>query len=230
MEKFLDFIKKYKYLILSGIVILLIVVGGILVYVFKDGKEENNNNENIVSIIKEQEQVENQPEIVKEENITVDVKGEVINPGVYKLPVGSRVIDAIEISGGVTKRADTSMLNLSKVLSDENVIVVGNKYSTQTVKYIEKECNCPSSNDVCVNDDTVIGTSNESNKNENTKISINKASKEELMNLSGIGESKALDIIDYRSKNGLFKSIEDLKQVSGIGDKLFEKIKDQITM
>lgn len=229
MEKFLDFIKKYKYLILSGIVILIMVVGGILVYVFKDRREENNN-ENIVSIIEEQEQIENKPEVVKEESITVDIKGEVTNPGVYKLPVGSRVIDAIEISGGVTKRADTSMLNLSKVLSDENVIVVGNKYSTQTVKYIEKECNCPSSNDVCVNDDTVIGTSNESNKSENTKISINKASKEELMNLSGIGESKALDIIDYRSKNGLFKSIEDLKQVSGIGDKLFEKIKDQITI
>ena len=64
----------------------------------------------------------------------------------------------------------------------------------------------------------------------NQKISINKATKEELMNLSGIGESKAIDIINYRNENGLFKSIEELKQVNGIGDKLFEKIKDQITI
>lgn len=224
MESILNFIKKYKPLILSGIVILIILLGGILVYVFKDRKEENSNNENIVNMAEEQELVKSEPEIAEEENITVDVKGEVVNPGVYQLPAGSRVIDAIEISGGVTKKADTSMLNLSKVLSDENVIIVANKYSTETIKYIEKECNC----DVCVNNDNVISNNNESSTNK--KISINKASKETLMSLNGIGESKALDIINYRNENGLFKSIEDLKQVSGIGDKLFEKIKDQITI
>ncbi len=224
MESILDFIKKYKYLMLSGIIILVMMLGEILVYVFKDRKEESDNNENIVSMVEEQAIVESEPEIVQEENITIDIKGEVTNPGVYKLPVGSRVIDAIKISGGITKKADTSMLNLSKILTDENVIIVYNKYSQQSVKYIEKECNC----DACINNSNVSSGSSENSINQ--KISINKATKEELMNLSGIGESKAIDIINYRNENGLFKSIEELKQVNGIGDKLFEKIKDQITI
>ena len=226
MERILDLLKKYKYLILSVVIILIIAVGGVIFYFFKDKKIEDIGDENVVSVI-EQEKNEEKNEETKEENITVDVKGEVNKPGVYKLPVGSRVIDAIKISGGTTKKADTSLLNLSKILTDENVIIVYNKYSQQTVKYVEKECNC-SNNDGCINNNNVVGNDSESSTNE--KISINKATKEELMKLSGIGESKALDIINYRNENGLFKSIEDLKQISGIGEKLFEKIKDQITI
>ena len=134
------------------------------------------------------------------------------------------MIDAIKISGGTTTKADTSMLNLSKVLADENVIIIYNRYSQQSTKYVEKECNC----DACINNSNVSSESRENSTSQ--KISINKATKEELMNLNGIGESRAIDIINYRNANGLFKNIEDLKQVSGIGDKLFEKIKDQITI
>lgn len=221
MGKILELIKKYKYFIVGGIIILMIVVGSIIIYIFKDKKIEEINNVDTVSII---EKVKEEPkEETKDESITVDIKGEVNKPGVYKLSIGSRVIDAIEISGGITKKADTSMLNLSKILNDENVIIVANKYSQQTIKYVEKECNC----DVCINNNV---TSHNDESSTISKISINKATKEELMNLTGIGESKAIDIINYRNENGLFKSIEDLKQISGIGDKLFDKIKDQITI
>lgn len=223
MEKILDLIKKYRYLILGGVVILIVVVGGVIYYFFKD-RGVDIVNEEVVGIVEEEKEIEEVKKIVVDENITVDVKGEVVKPGVYELPIGSRVIDAIEISGGTTYKADTSNINLSKVLSDENVIIVYNKYSEQAVKYVEKECNC----DVCINNSDV--TTNDNGSSTNEKISINKATKEELMNISGIGESRALDIINYRNENGLFKNIEELKQVSGIGDKLFEQIKDQVTI
>lgn len=223
MESILSFVKKYKYLILSGIVILMMIVGGVMLYLFNDEKVEEIDNEDNISVIDEVK-VEEEKKELKEENITVDVKGEVNKPGVYELPIGSRVIDAIKISGGTTNKADTSMLNLSKILTDENVIIVYNKYSQQSIKYVEKECNC----DACINNSTVSSDNSESKTNK--KVSINTATKEELMNLSGIGESRAIDIINYRNENGLFKSIEDLKQISGIGDKLFEKIKDKITI
>lgn len=223
MESIFNFVKKYKYLILSGIIILIMILGSVMVYLFKESESKEIIDEDNINVM-EEVQVEEEKEEVKEKTITIDVKGEVNKPGVYELPVGSRVIDAIKISGGTTTKADTSMLNLSKVLADENVIIVYNKYSQQSIKYVEKECNC----DACINNSNVSSGSSENSTSQ--KISINKATKEELMNLNGIGESRAIDIINYRNANGLFKSIEDLKQVSGIGDKLFEKIKDQITI
>ena len=223
MESIFNFVKKYKYLILSGIIILIMILGSVMVYLFKESESKEIIDEDNINVM-EEVQVEEEKEEVKEKTITIDVKGEVNKPGVYELPVGSRVIDAIKISGGTTTKADTSMLNLSKVLADENVIIVYNKYSQQSIKYVEKECNC----DACINNSNVSSGSSENSTSQ--KISINKATKEELMNLNGIGESRAIDIINYRNANGLFKSIEDLKQVSGIGDKLFEKIKNQITI
>lgn len=223
MESIFNFVKKYKHLILSGIIILIMILGSVMVYLFKESESKEIIDEDNINVM-EEVQVEEEKEEVKEKTITIDVKGEVNKPGVYELPVGSRVIDAIKISGGTTTKADTSMLNLSKVLADENVIIVYNKYSQQSIKYVEKECNC----DACINNSNVSSGSSENSTSQ--KISINKATKEELMNLNGIGESRAIDIINYRNANGLFKSIEDLKQVSGIGDKLFEKIKDQITI
>ncbi len=223
MESIFNFVKKYKHLILRGIIILIMILGSVMVYLFKESESKEIIDEDNINVM-EEVPVEEEKEEVKEKNITIDVKGEVNKPGVYELPVGSRVIDAIKISGGTTTKADTSMLNLSKVLADENVIIVYNKYSQQSIKYVEKECNC----DACINNSNVSSGSSENSTSQ--KISINKATKEELMNLNGIGESRAIDIINYRNANGLFKSIEDLKQVSGIGDKLFEKIKDQITI
>lgn len=230
MEKVLEFGRKYKYLILSGIVILMMIIAGVMVYLFGDKKEEV-----VEDVIKEEVAVvESKEEVLeeeKEESITIDIKGEVKTPGVYELPLNSRVIDAINISGGLTNKADTSDINLSKILKDENVIVISNKYSNQTTKYTQKETSVV--NNASTSKDNVVSSSNSSDTNTNKtndKVSINTATKEQLMNLNGIGESKANDIIAYRNQNGLFKSIEDIKKVSGIGDKLFDKIKDNITI
>ncbi len=230
MEKVLEFGRKYKYLILSGVVILMMIIAGVMVYLFGDKKEEV-----VEDVIKEEVAVVEPKEEVleeeKEESITIDIKGEVKTPGVYELPLNSRVIDAINISGGLTNKADTSDINLSKILKDENVIVISNKYSNQTTKYTKKETLVV--NNASTSKDNVVSSSNSSDTNTNKtndKVSINTATKEQLMNLNGIGESKANDIIAYRNQNGLFKSIEDIKKVSGIGDKLFDKIKDHITI
>lgn len=230
MEKVLEFGRKYKYLILSGVVILMMIIAGVMVYLFGDKKEEVVED----AIKEEVAVVEPKVDILeeeKEESITIDIKGEVKTPGVYELPLNSRVIDAINISGGLTNKADTSDINLSKILKDENVIVISNKYSNQTTKYTKKETSVV--NNASTSKDNVVSSSNSSDTNTNKtndKVSINTATKEQLMNLNGIGESKANDIIAYRNQNGLFKSIEDIKKVSGIGDKLFDKIKDHITI
>lgn len=194
-----------------------------------------------------------------QEYILVDIKGEVKTPGVYKLPVNSRVIDAIEASGGLTKKAVTTYINLSKTLKDENVIIINKKSELKKIeekKNIEEiKINNNSSvsvktSDVITNDvdkvkeetttESVTKTPEEGSssaneisseqKKETTSVNINESSIEELTTISGIGESKAKAIIEYRTANGPFKSVEDIKNVSGIGDKLYDKIKAYITI
>ena len=167
------------------------------------------------------------------EEYKVDIKGEINVPGIYSLKKGSRVIDVIEKAGGLTGNANTTVINLSKKITDEMVIII---YSNEQVQDFEKtkeietivqeKCIQPDensiTNDACINNSTTNTTE--------TKVSINKATLEELMTLPGIGESKAQDIINYRNQNGDFKSIEDLTKVSGIGESIFAKIKENITL
>lgn len=194
------------------------------------------NIEKKEEIIEPQEEKEEPKEI----EIKVDIKGEINNPGVYKLKEGDRVSDAINASGGLTENADTTLINLSKNLKDEMVIIIYNKYEIEQIKqenkepqtiikYIEKECNCPDTiNDACI-EPKVSGEPTESEQ-KNDKISINTGTLEELKTLPGIGESKAKSIIEYREENGSFKNIEEIQNVKGIGTSLFEKFKDYITL
>ena len=172
--------------------------------------------------------------VLTEETVLIDIKGAVVNPGVYQLTVGSSVKDAINMAGGILENANTNVINLSKRLVDEMVIIVYTNEEVESYKkdpevltefvYIEIPCECPDTmNDAC------IEKKEENNVKENL-ISINTATKEELMTLSGIGESKAEAIITYREKNDGFKAIEDIMNVSGIGETAFEKIKEQITV
>lgn len=166
-------------------------------------------------------------------SIYVDIKGAVKNPGVYEINKDSRIIDVIKKAGDLRKDADTSVINLSKKVKDEMFIVIYTKEeiesykekmipSTKIIKEVEEKIICPDNdNDACVSK----GSSNISNISE--VININTASKEELMKLSGIGEGKAKQIIEYRNNNP-FNSIEDIKNVKGIGDSLYEKIKNNI--
>lgn len=162
-----------------------------------------------------------------DKTIKVDLKGAVVNPGVKEVLIGTTVDDLIKDSGGLLEYADTSTINLSKKLSDEDVVIVYTKDEIKNnnidIKIIDRECICPVvTNNVCINNEfTKIVL--------DTKISLNSSSKEDLMTLPGIGSSKAEAIIEYRSNN-IFNTIEDIKNVKGIGQALFDKIKDYITI
>ena len=165
------------------------------------------------------------------ETFKVDIKGEIINPGIYSLSSASRVIDVIEKAGGLTPNANTTVINLSKKIIDEMVIIIYSNEQVQNfakTKEVEQQvqqyCIQPDNNalknDACITEST----------NTSSKVSINNATLEQLQTLPGIGASKAQDIINYRTEHGQFQSIEDLKNISGIGDSIFAKIKDYITL
>ena len=219
------YLKKYRYIILSGLLIIVFLF-------FNKNSDEIELTSDLSLEIKE----EVTEEIPKEEKIKVDIKGAVKNPGVYEINSNGRVADAIAISGGLTNDADTSIINLSKNLTDEMVIIIYTKEEvaemlkgSTSIKYIEKECICPEiENDACI--DNVIDNKPDTNTSNEQKVSLNSATIDELMQLPGIGEVKAKAIIAYREENGGFKSIEELLEVNGIGESTFNKIKDQLSL
>lgn len=215
----------------------------------------------IISNIETKEEI-----VVKEERSTyrLDVKGAVANPGVYELEEGNRVIDAINLAGGLKENADTSVINLSKIITDEMVVIIYTKEElelwgekkkeiTITEKVSSIECPvCPDQtmNDACVDRSTITPTLdgevlNEGNGTDQTTtnemgesvlesnsnlLSINTATLEQLDSLPGIGVSKAQAIMDYRKTNGPFQKIDDLLKVAGIGESIFDQIKNLITV
>lgn len=241
MEKIKNYVSERKLELL--IIVLLLGTICFLVwnsYFKKDKVLLENNDVNLIS--DNLEKVEDSSNVSEKKYILVDVKGEVKKPGVYKLKENSRVIDAINVSGGLTKKAYTKYINLSRILKDENVIIVN---STSEIKKVssgnnitEVKINNDSKNSASISESELITNDNVKSEEDNTvnslennqKVNINTATKEGLMKLSNIGESKAEKIIDYRTANGNFTSIEDIKKVSGIGDKLYDSIKENITV
>lgn len=154
------------------------------------------------------------------ENVVVYVCGAVVNPGVYELPEGSRIDDALAAAGGFSEDADRTYVNLAARLSD------GSKLQIPTISETSDEALAKEIESFDTGDNGYkSGASDGSGL-----ININTASQTELATLPGIGEGIAGKIIKYRDENGSFKSIEDIMKVSGIKDKLFSKIKDQITV
>ena len=138
------------------------------------------------------------------EEIYVQVSGAVVNPGVYKLPVGSRIFEAVERAGGVLETADLSMLNQAQILSDGQMVyiyAVGEQRSGQELGSMEPD---------------------------DGRINLNTATVNELMTLPGIGQSKAESIISWREEHGAFANIEELMNITGIKEGVFSKIKDHI--
>ena len=214
MERLRLTLFNHRYLITT----IMIIIIGILSYIFyfkdKFFKEEK--------IIKE--------EIVENSFIYIDIKGAVNKPGVYKIDSNSRVIDAINKAEGLKEGGDTSLLNLSQKLHDEMYIYIYTKEEVVNFIKVNEEKNqqideCKKKNEVCIDKESI-----KEDKVIDNKININKASLSELKLLPNIGESKAQAIIDYRNSVGIFKTINDIKNVSGIGDSLFDKIKDLITV
>ena len=142
----------------------------------------------------------------------VYVCGAVVSDGVYELDAGSRVYEAIDAAGGMTEDAAGAYLNLAETVSDGERIYV------------------PTQQEVDEGALSILIPGDSSEESTGGLVNINTASADQLMTLSGIGEKKAEDIISYRDSNGNFGSIEDIKNVSGIGDATFEAIKDSITV
>ena len=214
-----------KYLILASCLVLF-AVAGIGYFML------NNNDSVITEVLAE---TTSTTLAVKEESIKLyfDIKGSVKKPGVYEFTQGDKIIDAINKAGGLTKNATTNNLNLSKKLTNEMVIYVFSKNELTTTKALEpvsnaSECKCET---IEINNCVDKNTTNESNKDTvPAKININTDNKEKLMTISGIGSSKADAIIEYRTKNGNFKTTEDIMNVSGISKTIYDKIKDIITV
>ena len=144
----------------------------------------------------------------------VHICGEVVSPGVYELEDGSRVFQAIERAGGFTDRAAAEYLNMAERIKDGMKIVVLSREEAEAAKARGE-----------------LSLSREASPEiQKTKVNLNTATKEELMNLRGIGEAKADDILQYRESHGGFQKIEDIMKISGIKDAAFQKIKEDITV
>ena len=244
----MKYIKEYLIEILLGIIGLLLIG----VYVILGWFYYNESNKEDLLIKEEVSLIEEDEKEVVPLKMYVDVKGAVKNPGVYEVTQGAIVNDVIISAGGFNTNAYTKNINLSKKVIDENVIYIYTQYeySLLSVKEEVKECICPEVDissclntgaSIIKNENSTTTKDNKNNTNEvikeeettkedNSLVNINTASKEELMTLSGIGESKAQKIIDYRNENGNFLSVEDIKNVSGISDKTYEDIKAYITV
>lgn len=173
------------------------------------GSGENENNENKES---ENKEIKNQ-ENVDNGKIVVDIKGAVKNPKEYELKEGSRIRDLIEIAGGLTAEADEEKIYFSKILEDEQCIKIYKIGEEVLDSEIEAQGHQKK------------GTGTVDSKG---MININKATVEELMTIPGIGQAKAQSIVDYRNENGKFKSVDELTNITGIGAKTLEKLRDKV--
>ena len=205
------FTKKEQIIIIF--LILVIVFISVFSFLnksfFKSNRDREDEEVSVEDLLTELED-QNEEEIDTNKIIMVHISGEVYNPGIIELKLGSRVIDAVNLSGGLKKDVDLDKINLAKRLSDEEKIYipkVGEEYSPTEV-----------SNPT---------TSSSDNSSVENKVNINTCTKEELIALPGIGEVLAGRILDYREEN-LFKTIDDIRNVSGIGEKKYESIKELI--
>ena len=245
VQKLNTFIRKLNKVQKTALIIVAILCIGIalfLFYQFLSAEEteaasetqveniENNDKQNLNETQNETEDYNTQDDIDNGTstslfgtkqlgNIVVHVIGEVKKPGVIKLKEGARIIDAINKCGGQTEEADLSKINLAYVLDDGSQIYIPRvKEDIQNTTIMKTEAG----NNVIVNNVT------QGDDEKSIKVNLNTATLEKLMTLPGVGESTAQKIIEYRNKNKKFKTIDELKSVSGIGDAKFNSLKDYI--
>lgn len=222
------------------IIIAVIIGGGLLINYIVSGRDSlnKNNNDNIFVEEENEELEENSKENnkqsssnvkgqgsgeiieLKDNRIVVDIKGEVKNQGVYYLNEGSIVEDLIKEAGGITDKASLDLVNRAEKLTNNKCIIIPSKEESNEVKG-------PQSNNIASMPSSMASTNSDDG---NEIININTASESELVKINGIGPAKAKAIISYREENGGFGSIEDIKNVSGIGEGTFLKIKDYISV
>ena len=197
------FLREHKEVLKKAGIVVLVIVLGLVVSMFKNGGQEEANAQAEEATVSTEETAA---------MIYVDVGGEVKDPSVVELPDGSRVTDAITAAGGLTEQADLTDINRAAFVSDGEKI-----YIPSQVSELEDD-------GLSVGEGGGGGTA----KSSDGRININTADSTQLQELTGVGPATAEKIIDYRKQNGRFQSIEDIKNVSGIGDKTYEKLKDHI--
>jgi competence protein ComEA len=206
------FEKYKKWIITSSIVSVLI---GFIYYIRSDStsSEVISTQEEDSIVLEELEKPEAEMKNLESENsvLIIDIKGAIKQPGVYELQTGARVHQLIEMAGGLMNDADELAVNLAAPLEDGMVVYI------------------PKKGEVTTNNQFTLPTDQDGSHGTD-KVNINLATSEELQTLTGIGPSKAEAIITYREENGPFTTPEGLLEVSGIGEKSFEKLKEEITI
>lgn len=232
MDKYISYFKDNKKECIVYLVLFILFVLFVLFFIyFLNVKEDMLNRIKLYNNLLNKENISSS---TFKDSFKVDIKGEVNKPGIYEMDSDKRVNDVVIKAGGLTKNADTSVINLSKRLEDEMVIIIYSKDQVKNMEKIEEiseiknnKCNEVINNiknDACMKSE--IKTSNTSSN----KVSINSGLKEELMNLPDIGDKKADAIIKYRNTYGGFKTLEDIMKVEGIKESTYAKIKEYITL
>ncbi|WP_439444292.1 helix-hairpin-helix domain-containing protein [Listeria aquatica] len=202
-----DFYQKNpKWCLIGAGGLICVLILGFFFFYHANGEEVEVKSQQITE--QKETKTQNEPAKREEKNsvVVVDVKGAVRTPGVYQIPKDGRVKDAIDRAGGLLNEADPSSVNLAQKLKDEMVVEV--------IKKGEKGSSALAGT-----------TASTTEKAESEKVNINQATAQDLEQVPGIGKAKATAIIEYREKEGLFTKIEDLTQISGIGEKTLEKLK-----
>ncbi|MTD38739.1 comEA protein [Erwinia sp. CPCC 100877] len=198
------FVQKYWRHSVLGIVCIFVLIIGFFFFAQKEKSDPLEQAVQSQEYTAESQQLSQS----QDQRIFLDIKGAVKQPGMYEGKENMRVWDAVMLAGGVIEEADTKQVNFSKRVTDQMVIYIP-KAGEQLVETESTQL---------------------SNETEANKINLNQATEAQLQELSGVGQKKAQEIIRYREENGGFKTIEDLKNISGFGDKTFEKLKDNITV
>lgn len=192
-----------------------LLIAGLLMIAVGLGMSINQGREKVE--IEKKDELTLQKDVQGNNKVMIDIGGEVMNPGVYELPLGARINDALIVAGGLGSEADREWvegnLNRAETVKDGMKIVIPKKGETLGI----------TNNQIPITKQTTI-----TNESITKLININTATKEELESLPGIGPSLAQRIIDYREENGGFRDINEIKLVSGIGEKMYEKIKEFI--
>ncbi|WP_294156746.1 helix-hairpin-helix domain-containing protein [uncultured Clostridium sp.] len=236
-----DKLLKYKKIGLISILVI-VILSALIVYNTSGFNELNINNNESIFVDEENIDIEENAQKISEKDlernsqksstaedsketgkksgstlqnktIIVEIKGQVAKPDVYTLDENSIVNDLINMAGGITENADLSSINRAKKLQNHEMIYIADKTQNDSLREAVQNSEAALSSSVS-----------------ESLVDINTATAEQLKTLNGIGDSKAKSIIEYREQNGGFKSIEEIKNVTGIGEKMFEKIKDSITV
>lgn len=211
------FLKKY----LAWILLALCIIGVGFFFIFSSNQKQQSSVKNNEGLFQSQDSKSSN---AKTSSTTsgknqqfVEIKGAVVKPGIYPIKANTRLDEILKQAGGATSDADLKNINLAKIANDQDSFYIPRQG--------EVVVNAASSSDSNAN-----FTAPEDEKNGSGLVDLNTADVTKLQTLNGIGAKKAEQIVEYRKEKGNFKKVEDLKNVSGIGDKIFESLKDQVTV